>query len=152
MIKTMKTTLQKTVDFLKSPRGETVRYIIIGGCTTLVDYLSYQVMIALLHMGITVSNVVSTALAILFAYVTNKLFVFFSRTSGFSELAVEFLKFLVSRAFTFVLEIVGVKLLVDTLGQDYRLGKAETIVIVIIVNYILSKLIVFKKNTEKKAP
>ena len=152
MIKTLKCTLDKTIEFLKSPRGETIRYIFIGGCTTLFDYVTYQVMIVWLHMGVTVSNIVSAALAILFAYVTNKLIVFFSRTSSFAELAAEFLKFIVSRLFTFILELAGVKLFVDMLGQDYRLGKAETIVVVIIVNYILSKLIVFRKSGRRKKP
>jgi putative flippase GtrA len=145
MIKTLKSTINKTALFLKSPRGETLRYIFIGGCTTLFDYVSYQIMVVYLHMGVTASNVVSAALAILFAYVTNKLIVFYSRTSSFAELAVEFLKFIVSRLFTFILEYLGVLLLVEKLGQDYRLGKAETIVLVIIVNYVLSKLIVFRR-------
>ena len=147
MIIQLRTFLKRTYEFLKSPRGEAVRYVIIGGCTTLVDYVTYQVMIAYLHIGITVSNVVSTVLAILFAYVTNKFIVFLSRSASFSELAVEFLKFTVSRLFTMLLEFGGVYLLVNIVGQDYRLGKAETIVIVIIVNYALSKLFVFKKNT-----
>jgi putative flippase GtrA len=146
MIKALKTTLQKTAEFLKSPRGETIRYVIIGGCTTLVDYLTYQVLIVVLHFGITLSNVVSTVLAILFAYVTNKLIVFCSRTAGFAEFTLEFLKFIVSRLFTMLLEIGGVYLFVNTAGQDYRLGKAETIVLVIIVNYVLSKLFVFRNK------
>ena len=150
MIKTLKSTINKTIEFLKSPRGETIRYIFIGGCTTLFDYVTYQIMVVYLHMGVTVSNVVSAALAILFAYVTNKLVVFFSHTSSFAELAMEFLKFIVSRLFTFILEYLGVLFLVEKLGQDYRLGKAETIVIVIIVNYILSKLIVFRQKNSKK--
>jgi putative flippase GtrA len=146
MILQLKTFLKRTIEFLKSPRGESVRYIIIGGCTTLLDYISYQFMVALLHMGITASNIISTALAILFAYVTNKFIVFVSRTNSFSELVIEFLKFIVSRLFTMLLEIGGGYLFVTTLGQDYRLGKAEAIVIVIIVNYILSKLFVFRRN------
>ena len=150
MINALKASFNKTIEFLKSPRGETIRYIFIGGCTTLFDYVTYELMIIVLHMDVNVSNAVSAALAILFAYVTNKLLVFFSRTSTFAALAAEFLKFIVSRLFTFILEYAGVKLFVDILGQDHRLGKAETIVVVIIVNYILSKLIVFRKNNRNK--
>jgi putative flippase GtrA len=149
MVYQLKTILKRINEFLKSQRGEAVRYVIIGGCTTLVDYLSYQLMVAFLHVGVTASNVVSTVLAILFAYVTNKLIVFNSRTSCFAELALEFFKFIVSRLFTMMLELGGVYLFVTFLGQDYRLGKAETIVIVIIVNYVLSKLVVFRKTPSK---
>ena len=146
MIIQLKTILKRATDFLKSPRGEALRYIIIGGCTTLVDYVTYQVMIVVFHFGITVSNVVSTVLAILFAYFTNKFLVFLSRTTCLSELIAEFMKFIVSRLFTMLLEFAGVYLLVNIIGQDYRLGKAETIVIVIIINYVLSKIFVFRKD------
>lgn len=150
MIIQLKTVLKRTIEFLKSPRGESVRYVFIGGCTTLLDYIVYHVMIACFDISVTVSNIVSAAVAILFAYVANKRFVFFSRTSGFSELAVEFLKFLVSRLFTFILEIAGVHLFVTILGQSYWLGKAETIVVVVIVNYLLSKLVVFRQNKTQR--
>lgn len=146
MIIQLKTVLKRTVEFLKSPRGESVRYLFIGGCTTLLDYVAYHVMIVYFNISVTVSNIISAAIAILFAYVANKRFVFFSRTSCFSELAAEFLKFMVSRLFTFLLEIGGVYLFVTVLGQAYWLGKAETIVLVVIVNYLLSKLVVFRNN------
>jgi putative flippase GtrA len=145
----LKTLLKRTVEFLKSPRGESVRYLFIGGCTTLLDYVSYQVMIVFFHMGVMSSNIISAGLAILFAYVTNKLLVFFSRTAGFAALAAEFLKFIVSRLFTFLLEVAGVYLLITVLGQSYWLGKAETIVIVIAVNYVLSKLFIFRRNQQE---
>ena len=77
-------------------------------------------MISLLHWSVTAGNIVSTVLAILFAYVTNKFFVFSSRTSSFSELAAEFVKFIVSRLFTMVLEIGGVYLFVTVLGAGLQ--------------------------------
>lgn len=133
---------------MKGPRGESLRYIIIGGCTTLIDYLAYYGMVLYLHIDVHVSNVGSATLAILFAYVTNKFFVFVSHTSSFAEHIMEFLKFIASRLFTLILEFAGVKFFVDILGQDFRIGKAETIVVVIIANYFLSKYIVFRKNTQ----
>lgn len=143
--------LRKTGDFLRSPQGETLRYIFIGGCTTLVDYISYEIMVLLLGLNVNVSNLISTVLAILFAYVTNKFVVFVSRTTSVQELVTEFLKFIVSRLFTMVLELGGVYLLVSVLGQNKSLGKAEIIVLVIIVNYVLSKLFVFKKRAKDEA-
>ena len=142
----MKTLIQKAAGFIRGPSGETVRYIVIGGCTTAIDYASFFVMDRVLHLDLTVSNVASTALAILFAYVTNKLYVFKCRTTCLSELAAEFFKFVASRLFTMVVEIVGVQLFVDIFGQNSLLGKAEAIVIVIILNYILSKFLVFRKK------
>lgn len=150
MGKNIKTAITKTIEYIKSPRGEMLRYIIIGGCTTVVDYVSYQVLVAFFGMDITVSNIASASLAILFAYITNKFFVFASHTTGLKAHAAEFLKFIASRLFTLVLEFAGVYLTVTALGQDYRIGKGETIIVVIIVNYIFSKFLVFRKS--KKAP
>jgi len=148
MLKKLKATIQKTIEFVKSPRGETIRYIFIGGCTTLVDYVTFFVMDSMLHIDVTVSNVTSTALAICFAYVTNKYFVFQSRTSSLQELVTEFFKFIGSRLATMLLEIGGVFLFVNILGQDSNLGKAEAIILVIVSNYFLSKFLVFRKNKE----
>lgn len=142
----LKAAILKKIEFIKSPRGETARYIFIGGCTTLVDYAVFYLMNSILHIDVTVSNVTSTALAILFAYVTNKFFVFQSRTSSPQELTTEFFKFIGSRLATMLLEVGGVFLFVNILGQDSNLGKAEAIVIVIISNYFLSKFLVFRKN------
>jgi putative flippase GtrA len=127
-----------------------VRYIVIGGCTTAIDYASFYLMERVLCLDLTFSNIVSTALAILFAYVTNKLYVFQCRTSCLSELAAEFFKFIASRLFTMAVEIAGVQLFAVVLGQNSLLGKAEAIVIVIILNYILSKFLVFRKQREKR--
>jgi putative flippase GtrA len=150
MLKKLKPVTQKTLEYIKSPRGEMLRYIFIGGCTTVIDYVSYQAMILFLRMGITASNITSATLAILFAYLTNKFFVFTSRTSGFKESAAEFFKFITSRLFTLALEIAGVYLTVNILGQDHRIGKGETIIVVIIVNYILSKFLVFRKSKQEQ--
>ena len=148
MTNKFKATLQKTTDFISGPRGETLRYVIIGGCTTLIDYLSFLLMDRVLNIDINVSNITSTALAILFAYVTNKFYVFNCRAKCFSELLTEFFKFIGSRLFTMAVEIGGFQLFVVVLGQNSWLGKAEAIIIVIILNYILSKFLVFRKKRE----
>jgi putative flippase GtrA len=142
--------LRKAIEYFKSPRGESLRYLFVGGLTTFVDYAAYLLMARALGADITVSNVISTILAILFAYITNKLFVFQSRTASKTGLVIEFFKFIAARLLTMVLEIGGVFLFVNILGQDDRLGKLEAIVIVIIANYFLSKFLVFKELKSKR--
>ena len=142
--------IQKATDFIRSPRGETVRYIVIGGCTTVVDYVSFYIMDRLMLIDLTASNITSTALAIIFAYVTNKLYVFKCHTSGLQSFLFEFIKFIGSRLFTMIVEIGCVQLFVITFGQNSLIGKAEAIVIVIILNYILSKFLVFRKKQEQE--
>lgn len=146
MIKSLRSNILRLFEFINSARGEAVRYIFIGGCTTLLDYLTYHLLLKGVHCSVTISNLISTILAILFAYAANKLYVFKSRTHSVSEFVCEFLRFIGARLFTMVIEIGGVYLLVNTLKQDELLGKAEVIVLVIILNYFLSKLIVFRKK------
>ncbi len=146
MIQKIKALIQKAMDYISSSRGEAVRYVVIGGCTTLIDYASFYLMDRILLIDLTVSNVTSTVLAILFAYVANKFYVFKCRSGCFSDFLIEFLKFIGSRLFTMVVEIGGVHLFVVIIGQKSLIGKAEAIVIVIILNYIFSKFLVFRKK------
>ena len=142
----LKMTLIKTLEFLKSPRGESIRYLFIGGCTTLVNFILFALMTKLLHMNVTISNVISISISILFAYVTNKLFVFLSHCSKLTALLLEFVKFVGSRLVTMAFEVGGVLLFVNILGQDSLVGKLETQIIVIVGNYFISKFIVFTKK------
>jgi putative flippase GtrA len=139
------------LEYFNGPRGEKLRYLFIGGCTTLVDYATYFVMTAVFGLGVTASNVVSVSVAIIFAYVTNKYIVFQSRSNSLRDILSESLKFLASRLFTMALEIGGVYLFVNIMGQHKQLGKIEAIIIVIIVNYFFSKFFVFTAKDGGKA-
>lgn len=134
------------VSFLQGPRGEAIRYLAVGGCTTLIDYGVFYVMTAYWHRDVTVSNVVSVSLAILFAYAANKVVVFRSKTARMAQVFLESARFLGARLVTMALEVGAVWLFVDVLGQNGQLGKAEAILLVIIANYLLSKFFVFRKE------
>ena len=123
---------------------EAVRYIIVGALTTLVNLTVFSILCKLLHFDVTLSNIISVISAILFAYVTNKIFVFHSKTRGINELLVEASKFIGARLITMVIEVGGVFLLVNIIGQDEFVGKLETQFIVLIGNYFISKFLVFR--------
>ena len=125
---------------------ETLRYLIAGGLTTLVNFCLFALMTKVLGIGVNVSNVVSISASIIFAYVINKLFVFKRRRDTRLELALEFAKFVGARLFTMALEIGVVALFFDVLKQDELIGKAVSQVLVVISNYIISKAIVFRKG------
>ena len=122
------------------------RYIIVGGLTTLVNFGVFAVMHRILKIDVTVSNVTSISVSILFAYAANKLVVFKRHCSSQVELAFEFIKFVGSRLFTMAIEIGAVWLFVDVLVLNALIGKAVSQVLVIILNYIISKLIVFRRT------
>lgn len=103
----------------------------------------------MLRIEVNLSNVISVVCAILFAYVVNKIFVFESRCPSFSALAAEFVKFVGARGVTMIVEVGGVFLLYNIIGQNELIAKLETQIIVLIANYIISKFLVFKSSAKE---
>lgn len=128
---------------------EMISYLFWGGCTTVVSWATYSVF-SLLSGNVFLSNVLSWICAVLFAYVTNKLWVFRSKSWKKEVVVKEFSMFMSSRILTGILEIVLVPLFVK-IGLTQTVfgikGSASKIIVsflVIILNYAFSKLFVFK--------
>ena len=145
---TVKGLFQRIIDYIrgKGAGAETVRYIIVGALTTLINYLLFELMYSILEADVTVSNVTSISVAVLFAYVVNKNVVFRRHSDSMAGLALEFLKFVGSRLITMALEFGGVYLFHSILGYNARLCKIASQVVVIITNYIIIKLLVFRNS------
>jgi len=133
--------MKKIIAILNHP---TVKYIIAGGCTTVVNFVVFWLLDTVLNINVNVANIISVICSILFAYVVNKIYVFVSKTDSFHALAVEFLKFVGARGFTMIIEVGGVFVL-DLLHWNGFAAKLATQVIVLVSNYIISKFFVFKK-------
>lgn len=125
---------------------ETVRYLIAGVLTTLIDLGIFSILIAF-GTDDRLANRVSIVTAVLFAYFINKLFVFRRHSASKSALVLEFLKFICGRAVTALLEDWGYPLLLGVVGEREVLAKAFTIVVVFILNYLISKLFVFRSGS-----
>ena len=128
-----------------------VRYVFFGGCTTLVNLISFYVL-RKLRVGLNIANVISIILAILFAYVVNSRFVFQDKCQTLADHIRPFCKFISARLMTMVIEVGGVWLLVAKLGMNDMVGKFTTQFIVLILNYVFSKFFVFttgKKNSKE---
>ena len=128
-----------------------VRYVFFGGCTTLVNLISFYVL-RKLRVGLNIANVISIILAILFAYVVNSRFVFQYKCQTLADHIRPFCKFISARLMTMVIEVGGVWLLVAKLGMNDMVGKFATQFIVLILNYVFSKFFVFttgKKNSKE---
>ena len=128
--------------------GETVRYIIIGGMTTLINIGLFELLWNIIGIDVTVSNVTSVSVSVLFAYIANKLVVFRRRSDSRGQLIVEFIKFVGSRLSTIGLEIGSLFLFFNILGYNARLIKIAVQVVVILTNYAISKVIVFRASTK----
>jgi len=125
-------------------------YMFFGGLTTLVYLAVYFLLTHISEREVfpaIAATVIANLASIIFAYITNKLWVFESRTSSFAQFAAEFARFFAARIFTLVLDtlIAFVFLDVMKLTSHETLIKVTGIVFIVILNYIFSKLIIFKK-------
>lgn len=121
-------------------------YLIFGVLTTLVDWLVYLPCYNMLQLSSAVSNVLAWAAAVAFAYVTNKPFVFRSHDWSVSTVLPELTKFVATRLGSGALATAILYVAVDTMGMNGNLWKILTSVGVVILNYIGSKLLVFRKK------
>ena len=127
---------------------ELILYIVFGVLTTLVNLVSFYVINSLLHWDENIANFIAILLAVIFAYITNKDLVFHANAKNLKEKIQQFCKFMLGRAFTMVLEFVG-GLLLFNLPIPNIIIKAGLTVIVIILNFFISKFFAFKNNTKE---
>ncbi len=120
-------------------------YLVFGVLTTLVSLAAYYISQFAFGERALISTVIKNVAGILFAYFTNRGLVFGSTAKGTQKLY-EFVKFTASRLFTFALDMLLTFLLWTKLGMNSNLVGLLTTVIVIILNYVLSKLFVFTKK------
>lgn len=169
----------ETIKGLFKKYKEIILYIVFGGATTLVSIVTYALaqlpMQGIIHddsvafsfgsfevtkmaLAIFIAKVISWIAAVVFAFVTNKIWVFESKSWAFSVAFREFWLFVAARIVTGPIEWLGVPLLVS-LGLNQTLFKVEgfwaniiCMVAVVILNYVFSKLIIFrKKDKEEKS-
>ena len=121
-------------------------YLFFGGLTTLVNFLVYFPLYNLLAFSATISNMIAWAIAVVFAFLTNKPFVFHSNDWSMHVVVPEFTKFVGCRVGSGIFETIIIWLTVDILAFNGNLVKILVSVMVVILNYIASKWIVFGKK------
>ncbi len=124
---------------------ETISYLIFGALTTIVNYVSYEVC-KWLGIHYTVSTIIAWVLAVAFAYITNKLFVFESKSFEKAVLIKEITAFVSCRVFSGLCDLGFMVLAVEIIGINDSIAKLVSNVFVVVINYIFSKLFIFKKN------
>lgn len=120
-------------------------YLVFGVLTTVVNYVVYLPCYNILGLSAAVSNVVAWVAAVAFAYLTNKPFVFRSHDWSAKTVVPELSKFVGSRIASGALETAIIFVTVDCLLWNGNIMKLFTSVLVVVINYIASKLLVFRK-------
>lgn len=135
---------KKILDLYKKYE-EIINYIIVGGMTTVISILSYYLIRIILSantdLNIQISTVLSWIFAVTFAYFTNRIFVFKSNNSKSKES----IKFVTSRIMSLLIEMLVMFLLTGILKINDKIAKILVQFIIVILNYLFSKIFVFKK-------
>ena len=127
---------------------ETILYVIFGVLTTLINIVVSTVLVKVFQVEGNLASTIGIILSILFAYFTNRKMVFNSTAETAKEKWIEFFKFILGRSFTMILEMAGVFLLYTVLGVEYVITKITITVIVVILNFFISKFFAFKTMKE----
>ncbi|AXU65530.1 GtrA family protein [Clostridioides difficile] len=125
---------------------ETILYLFFGAFTTLVNIVSYLFFTRVILFNFMVANALAWILAVLFAYVTNKFFVFGSKRIEIKFLFKEFLSFVSFRLLSGVVEMLIMYVMIDLLFVNDVIVKIFTNIVVIVLNYLFSKMIIFKNK------
>lgn len=138
--------MKEKITALVRKYSEVIVYLVFGVLTTVVNYLIYLPCYNLLGLSAAASNVIAWAAAVAFAFLTNKPFVFHSHDWSAKTVIPELVKFLGTRVGSGALETGIIFVTVDLIGWNGNVWKLLTSVLVVVINYLGSKLLVFKRK------
>lgn len=127
---------------------EIINYLIFGILTTIVSLLTYYLLVFTIldpknAIELQIANIISWIVSVTFAYITNRIYVFNSKNNNITK---EIIKFYSSRLTTLLIDMLIMFILVTKLEFNDKIIKILVQIIVIILNYLLSKILVFKKK------
>lgn len=127
-----------------------VYYMIFGLLTTVVNVILYYLCSHILNLPTTISTFIAWFMAVSFAYLTNRTLVFHSNAKDFKMIVREIVSFFLCRVATGLLDIGIMYLFVDILKQNDIIIKIASNILVIVLNFIASKLIIFRRDRNEK--
>ena len=125
-----------------------ILYIYFGGLTTVVSLLSYVLFLWAFSMPAWLATFISSTLAIIFAFFTNRTFVFNSKVEGFLAIFREFVSFVFARVLFMAINVLAIFILVDILSLHEIIMFIIMQVVITILNYIASKFFIFKEKND----
>lgn len=139
--------LKKFVEWYRAHQ-EGMRYLVFGALATLVNIVVYSACYYAIHIENGISNVIAWVVAAIFAYITNKFCVFNSKVDTNKALIYEIASFFGCRLFTLAIDEAIMIITVNRLAWNALLMKIIANIVVIILNFVFSKLIIFKKGNK----
>ena len=124
---------------------EIISYLFFGVCTTVVNFVIYFACTNLFGLNYLLANALSWVGAVAFAYITNRIWVFKSKNRGIRAIFKEITAFVGCRLLSGVMDMLIMFVGIDLMGISDGITKLITQVVVVVLNYVFSKLIIFRK-------
>ncbi|NIK78359.1 putative flippase GtrA [Paenibacillus castaneae] len=135
---------------MRGNKREIITYIIFGILTTAINLIVYVILTKVSGIDYRIATTIAWIVSILFAFITNKIFVFRNVNRGVFLIVRELMLFVAFRVLSFVLDIILLIALIQILQMDDLISKVITNVLVVILNYIASKVYIFKSSKQTK--
>lgn len=129
----------------KIKNKEVLLYLIFGVLTTIVNFIVYFIFKSFLSTGMVVANALAWIISVLFAFITNRTWVFNTRVVGIKESIIELVKFVFYRGISFFIDMLSMLFFIEIAYIDDFFAKLITQIIVVVANYLFSKWLIFKK-------
>jgi len=127
---------------------EIIVYLIAGILTTIINLIIYYTCTILFNIDYRISNGIAWVIAVLFAFFSNKYFVFLSMDNNLSVISKELISFTACRMLSLAFEMFSLIFMVESIKMNNSIAKVLVSFIVIIINYVFSKLFIFKSSKE----
>ena len=128
---------------------EGIAYLIFGVLTTVIDYVISNLLYYIWKMDPVPAQTIAWVAAVLFAFVTNKWWVFESHTLNPGKVWREFVSFVLCRVATFLFNLAALFVMVDLMKMEFFLCKLLISVVVVVLNYVFSKILIFTNDKKK---
>lgn len=125
---------------------EGILYLFFGALSTFMNIIVYALLANVLKINYMISNIIAWVLSVIFAYLTNKLYVFESKTKGKKELLKEITSFFIARVLSLLLDVAVMYIGISVLHFNDIFIKVLSNVFVIIANYFMSKIFIFRNK------
>lgn len=137
-----------TIKSLFKKYYDVISYLFFGVCTTVINIAAYAVCAKVFGLNTVISTIIAWFVAVAFAYITNRIWVFRSKNKSKKAIFQEIVAFFVARLATGLLDLAIMYVCVDLFHWSDIVMKVISNIIVIILNYVASKLIIFTKKKD----
>lgn len=139
---------EKATMFYKEHK-EVILYLVFGGLSFFLNIGLFALFSGFLHLDVLVANILCWILCVIFQFFTNRSFVFQNGRQGIGNFLKQLVLFFAGRIFSLVIEELILLIFIDWLSLNSMIVKLVAQIVVIILNYLISKLVVFKQRGEE---